>query len=244
MPGSVAVEIRQDVAIVTLSNEGRLNAIDDALAAGLAQAVADCKGRADIGALILRGQGDKAFCAGVDLKYAQESGNRAASFATVGKYVTAFCNDMAEMPFPTIAMLQGVCYGGGVHLASTADFRFADTSLKLAIPAVKNRLFYPIPALARLNYLIGPSRMRRLVLEGVPLPPATLLLWGLIDELLAPEAVEAASLAFAARLASQPRDMVRDYLHILRAVERGESETAGALRQAAQTAQAGSGRKA
>jgi len=241
MPGSVALEIRQSVAIVTLKNAGRLNAMDDALAAGLAAAVASAKARDDLGALILRGAGDEAFCAGVDLKYAKESGNRAAAFAAVGKQVAAFSRDMASMPFPTIAMLQGVCYGGGVHLASSADFRFAGSSLKLAIPAVKNRLFYPIPALERLSYLIGPSRMRRLLLEGAPMPPETLRDWGLLDEVLTPDAVEDATFAFATSLAAQPRDIIRPYMDILRAVERGDREAAQALRQAAQTE---TGRKA
>jgi len=244
MPGAVAVEIRQSIAILTLTNEGRLNAMDAAFAAGLAQAVAAAKQRSDIGALILRGAGDQAFCAGVDLKYAQATGNRAAAFAAVGKHVAEFCRDMAALPFPSIAMLQGVCYGGGVHLASTADFRFADTSLKLAIPAVKNRLFYPIPALERLTYLIGPSRTRRLLLEGAAMPPETLLSWGLIDEVLAPGAIEEATLAFALRLAAQPREIMRAYLDILRAVERGDSAAAKALRQAAQAAEVERGRKA
>jgi enoyl-CoA hydratase/carnithine racemase len=233
MPGSVALEFRRDIAIVTLKNEGRLNAMDEAVAAGLAAAVAAAKARSDIGALILRGAGDKAFCAGVDLKYARDSGNQAAAFAAVGKQVTAYCRDMAAMPFPTIALLEGVCYGGGVQLAAMADFRFAATSLKLAIPAVKNRLFYPIPALARLAQLIGPSRMRRLILEGEAPAPATLLGWGLIDEVLAPDAVEEATLAFATRLAAQPRDIIRPYMDILRAVERGDGATAETLRQAA-----------
>ena len=78
-----------------------------------------------------------------------------------------FFGHMADLPFPSIALIHGVCYGGGVHLAVTCDFRFASTTLRMVVPAVKNGLLYPIPAIERLMRLVGPARTRRLILEGV-----------------------------------------------------------------------------
>jgi enoyl-CoA hydratase/carnithine racemase len=233
MPGTVALDFVQGLAIVTIANPGRLNAMDDDVAAGLAAAVSRAAADDGTGALVLRGEGRAAFCSGVDLKFVAASGDRAAAFAKVGKGVDAFLAAMAALPFPSIAMLHGVCYGGGLHLAVTADFRFADTALRLVIPAVKNRLHYPVPALARLMRLVGPSRTRRLVLEGEPLPPETLLGWGLIDELHPPERLEEATLAFARRLAAQPRAVVPAYMKILRAVEADDLATAARLREEA-----------
>jgi enoyl-CoA hydratase/carnithine racemase len=233
MPGTVTLAFDQGVAVATIENKGRLNAIDDAVAAGLSNAVAEAKARGDVGVLVLRGAGRDAFCSGVDLKFVAAQENRAAGFAAVGRNLEAFHAGMAELPFPSIAMLHGVCYGGGLHLAVTADFRFAATSLRAVIPAVKNGLLYPIPALERLRQLVGPSRMRRLVLEGAPLPPETLLGWGLIDELHAPDALEAATLAFARRLAAQPRATIPSYMKILRAVDAGDIAGATRLRDEA-----------
>jgi enoyl-CoA hydratase/carnithine racemase len=213
-----------------------MNAMDDQVAAGLASGVAAAKARGDIGALILRGAGREAFCAGVDLKFAAEFGDRGQAFARVGAHSDSFHADMADLPFPSIALIHGVCYGGGVHLAAVCDFRFAATSLRMVIPALKNRLLYPIPALERLTRLIGPARTRRMVLEGAPLAPETLLDWGLVDELHAPDALDEKTLAFAARLAAQPRALVPHYMRILRAVEAGDAAGAYRLRDEARKA--------
>src|SRR3979409_1546697 len=96
------------------------------VAEGPAAAAAGLKGRKDIGALVLRGAGRRAFCSGVDLKFVQEIPDRAAGCGSVQEKTEAFFRDMTEMPFPTIAMLFGHCHGGGVQLAASADFRFGD----------------------------------------------------------------------------------------------------------------------
>ncbi len=233
MAGRVTLEFRGEVAVMSIENHGRLNAMDDNVAAGLASGVAEAKAREGIGALVLRGAGTDAFCSGVDLKYAAEFGDRGKAFAKVGAGVDAFLAGLADLPFPSIALLHGVCYGGGVHLAVSCDFRFAASSLKLAIPAVKNKLLYPIPALERLLRLVGPARTRRLVLEGAALPPETLANWGLVDELHPADAIEDATFAFAARLAAQPRAVVPHYMKMLRALEEGEVAEAKRLRDEA-----------
>jgi enoyl-CoA hydratase/carnithine racemase len=236
MPGKVTAEVRDGVALLTIENAGRLNAMDDQVAAGLAAGVAEARGRSDVGALVLRGAGRDAFCSGVDLKFAAEFGDRAQAFARVGANLDRFMADMAELPFPSIALLNGVCYGGGVHLAVTCDFRFASTSLRMVVPAVKNGLLYPIPALDRLMRLVGPARTRRLVLEGALMPPETLLQWGLVDELASPDALDEKTLEFAKRLAAQPKKVVPHYMKILRAVEAGDIAGASRLRDEARAA--------
>jgi enoyl-CoA hydratase/carnithine racemase len=233
MPGNVTFEIRDAIAIITIENKGRLNAMDDAVAAGLAASAAAVKRNGDVGALVLRGAGRDAFCSGVDLKFAAEHSDRGVGFAKVGAHLEAFFADMADLPFPSIAMLHGVCYGGGVHLAVTADFRFAGASLRMVVPALKNGLIYPIPALERLIRLIGPSRTRRLVLDGALFPPERLLGWGLIDEIRRDDELEAATLEFAAHLAAQPRAVMPHYMKILRALDDGDGATARRLREEA-----------
>lgn len=238
MPGKVTLEFVDAIALMTIENNGRLNAMDDAVAAGLAAGIAEAKARPGIGALVLRGAGRDAFCAGVDLKFAAAFGDRGAAFAKVGGHLDAFFADLESLPFPSIALVHGVCYGGGLHLAMTCDFRFAATSLRMVVPAVKNGLLYPIPALERLMRLVGPARTRRLVLEGALMSPETLLAWGLIDELRPPDALDAATLEFAARLAAQPRAIMPSYMKILRAVEAGDIAGAKRLRDEARRAMA------
>jgi enoyl-CoA hydratase/carnithine racemase len=228
--GSVATEIRGAVAIVTFQNAARRNAIDAGVADGLAAAAAALRLREDIGALVLRGAGREAFCAGIDLKFVEEFGDRAAGFAALDEKIEAFCRDMAAMPFPTVAMLHASCYGGGAHLAAAADFRFGDDALKLAVPAVRNRLFYPVSALERLMLVVGETRTKRLVYEGETFDAGTLLEWGFLDRVCPSAELERSTLAHAERLASQPRDVVAVYQEIFRALRRGDGAKARELR--------------
>lgn len=239
MAGSVTTEIKDSVAIVTFENPGRLNAFDPGVASGLAAAAAAVRRNPLVGAMILRGAGTRAFCAGADIKFIQQAPNRDQGFAAIGQPMAEFERVMAEMHCPTIAMIHGVCYGGGVNLALMADFRIGDTALNLAIPALKMRRYYPITGLERLFSLIGPTNTKRLLLEAAAVNADTLLAWGFVHQICPPEELMAAALEFAGRLAAQPRDIVSGYLPILRALERGDREAARRFRNEAVTRQTG-----
>lgn len=231
--GSVSTEIRGAVAVVTFDNSARMNAIDSGVAEGLAAAAAALKGREDIGALVLRGAGDKSFSSGVDLKFVEGFAKRAEGFAIVEKGVESFYADMTAMPFPTIAMLHANCYGGGVQLAVSTDFRFGDAVLKLSVPAVKNRLYYPVSALERLYTIVGETRTRRMMLAGEVLEAKTLREWGFLDEMYPAAELERETLAFAQKLAEQPRETVAVYQEMFRALGAGDREKARELRMRA-----------
>jgi len=228
--GSVTTEIRGAVAIVAFDNAARMNAIDAGVAEGLAAAAAELKGRKDVGALVLRGAGDKSFSSGVDLKFVEGFARRAQGFAVVEKGVESFCAGIAAMPFPTIAMLHANCYGGGVQLAVSTDFRFGDEALKLSVPAVKNKLYYPVSALERLFAIVGETRTRRMMLAGEVLNAQTLLAWGFLDQVCPAAELERETLAFAATLAAQPREVVAVYQGIFRALRVGDGKKARDLR--------------
>jgi enoyl-CoA hydratase len=228
--GSVSTEIRGAVAIVTLDNAARRNAIDADVASGLAAAAAGLKKRKDIGALVLRGAGEMAFSAGFDLKFMEQFKKRGEGFAAIEKGVEAFCAHMAALPFPTIAMLHANCYGGGVQLAASADFRFGDDVLKLSVPAVKNRLYYSITALERLHAIVGATRTRRIMLAGETFHARTLHEWGFLDCVSPPTELERDTLAFATKLAEQPHDVVAVYQDVFRALDVGRAGRARQLR--------------
>jgi enoyl-CoA hydratase/carnithine racemase len=228
--GSVFTEIRGAVAIVTFDNAARRNAIDAEVASGLAAAAAALKKRKDVGALVLRGAGELAFSAGFDLKFMEQFKRRGEGFAKIEKGVEAFWRHMASMPFPTVAMLHANCYGGGVQLAASADFRFGDDVLKLSVPAVKNRLYYSIAALERLYAIVGATRTRRIMLADETLNARTLYEWGFLDHVSPPADLERDTLAFAAQLAEQPREVVAAYQDVFRALDAGNAGRARQLR--------------
>jgi enoyl-CoA hydratase/carnithine racemase len=231
--GSVTTDVRGAVAIVTFDNAARMNAIDAGVAEGLAAAAARLKVRKDVGAMVLRGAGDKSFSSGVDLKFVEGFAKRAEGFAIVEKGVESFCADMAAMPFPTIALLHANCYGGGVQLAAATDFRFGDSALKLCVPAVKNKLFYPISALERMYLIMGETRTRRLMLVGETLDAGTMREWGFLDGVFPAADLERETLTFATAVAGQPREVVAAYQDIFRALGAGDGKKARDLRRKA-----------
>lgn len=216
--------------MLRFDNEARMNAIDAGVAEGLAAAAAELKACKDVAAMVLRGTGDKSFCSGIDLKFVGQFADRAAGFAALDEKIESFCRDMAQMPFPTIAMLQGNCHGGGVHLAASADFRFGDDALSLSVPAVRNRLFYPISAIERLVAILGETRAKRLLYEGDSQNASTLAAWGFLDSVCAGAELEGETLAFAGKLAGNSREVVAVYQEIFRALRGGDSGRARELR--------------
>jgi enoyl-CoA hydratase/carnithine racemase len=204
--------------------------VDFAAGQGLVDAVRSLAGRDDIGSVVLRGAGQRAFCAGLDTKYAAATGDMAGAITAISDQLDAFGAGLKALDLPSVSMLHGVCYGGGLVLALETDFRFVDDKVACAVPALKNGLYYPIPSLQRLRDICGPSRMARLLLEGEPMDAPTLLGWGLADEVLPTAELETATMAFAARLAAHPLRAVRIYRAIFDAMQAGDTARASQLR--------------
>jgi enoyl-CoA hydratase/carnithine racemase len=101
------------------------------------------------------------------------------------------------------------------------------------VPAVKNRLYYPISALERLFTIVGEMRTRRMMLAGETLDAATLHEWGFLDQVCPAAELERETLAFAGKLAEQPREAVAVYQEVFRALRSGDGKTARDLRRKA-----------
>jgi enoyl-CoA hydratase/carnithine racemase len=104
------------------------------------------------------------------------------------------------------------------------------------VPAVKNRLYYPVSALERMYTIIGETRTRRMMLAGEVLNAQTLLEWGFLDQVCPTGDLERETLAFAAKLAEQPHETVAVYQEIFRALGARDSEKARELRKQAKAA--------
>jgi enoyl-CoA hydratase len=230
MAGSAKLEISNKIAAITIRNEGRLNAIDLALAKDLARITDEILRRTDIDLVLLRGDGEKAFSAGMDLKYAESTGNLRQAFDDIDRELDQAEVNFKAMPMPVIALLRGACFGGGLILASFADLRLASDDLKLCVPAIANQLYYPIPALKRLVDIIGMQRTKLLLYDGLPISPATLLAWGLIDQLYPSAQFEEKAFAFAERIAGRSGEVTAHYKAIFAYLSEGELEKAAALR--------------
>ena len=193
MSGAVHVERRHDVAVITIANEKKKNALDppllDALCAAMAQLPAQ-----GVRAVVLTGGGDF-FSSGYDIA-ALPSGT-VPTHNPMGAALSA----IADGPLPVVAALNGSAIGGGCELAATCDLRVAHEAVTLTMPPVRLGLVYAPAGLRRFVALCGLSRTRELFLTAAPVPAARALQWGLVDRLVAREEVLAAALALATEMA-------------------------------------------
>jgi enoyl-CoA hydratase/carnithine racemase len=192
MAGTITVELRGEVALLTLCNAAKRNALDPPMLAAIADALARLPGEG-ARAAVITGEGERAFSSGFDIA--------ALSDAAGGDPLAAALDAVAGGALPVIAALNGLAVGGGCELAATCDLRVAHAGVTLAMPPVRLGIVYSPRGLLRFVSLIGASRTRELFLTAAPVDAARALAWGLVDHVVAPEEVVPKALALAGEIA-------------------------------------------
>ena len=187
------------VATITLNRPERHNAFDDGLLQRLHETVGGCRQDEAVKVLVLAAEG-KSFCAGADLGWMR----RMASYSREENYQDAlamaeFFADLATLPKPTIAVVQGGAFGGGVGLAAACDIVIAAESARFALSEVKLGL---IPAVISpyLIRAIGERHTRRYSLTGEAFGAEEARAMGLVQAVVARDQLAAAVESFLSHL--------------------------------------------
>lgn len=177
------------VATVTLNNPAKLNAMSRALMEAFLDVMARLHTDNTLRAVILRGAGDRAFVGGADVReLAALDPVSATAFITL---VHRCCHAVRALPVPVIARIRGHVLGAGLELAASCDMRVASTDSFFGMPEVRVGLPSVVEA-AVLPQLIGWGHTRQLLLTGDAIDAAKAERWGLIEELVAPDDLDAA----------------------------------------------------
>lgn len=188
----ILVERRPDgVAWVTLNRPDARNALSRQVNLDLAALAVDLGRDPDVRAVVLTGAGDKAFCAGADLKE-----RKGVIAGQTGPYIDAISgaiNAWARMPKATLAVLNGHAFGGGMELALACDFRVAVDDAQMALTEVRLGIMPGAGGTQRLPRLIGAAKAKDLVFTGRMVDAQEALAIGLVDEVVEPEEVYAAA---------------------------------------------------
>lgn len=150
----VRVELKDfpegQVATVTICNARRLNTINSAVAGEFVEALAALAENCDLRALVLTGDGDKAFIGGADIEEMEGIGDRAGAHAFISR-VHACSAAIRSIPVPTIARVQGYAFGAGLEMAAACDLRVASDNavfgmpeVRLGIPSVAEAVLLPM----------------------------------------------------------------------------------------------------
>lgn len=189
----IDARLQGPVARITLDNPAAHNALDQVAMRDLTDRLSDWAGNDAIRVLLLTGRG-RSFCAGAAL------GDVAGADWTVNP-LTALCDVLEAFPVPTVAGLNGGVYGGGMELALACDLRVGVTGLRAFAPPARLGIHYDPAGIARVIDRLGSQMARRIFLFAETFDAAALQAAGFVDELVAPEALEARLAEIAANAA-------------------------------------------
>jgi enoyl-CoA hydratase len=152
-----------ELALVTLDRPEVLNALNFELLRDLSAAIDQVAG-GDARGLLVTGAGDRAFCAGADVK--ELMGRSLTAQREGAAFGQAILAKLDTLPIPSIALISGYALGGGLELALACTFRLAARNAKLGLPEIKLGLIPGYGGTQRLPRLIGEARAIEIILTG------------------------------------------------------------------------------
>lgn len=164
------------LVVLTLDRPTVMNAIDDAMLAALHAALDAIDTEAGVHGVVVAGAGERAFCAGMDLK--ERAGFSDDDLRAQRGLIVGLIRRLHQLPVPTIAAVDGVALGGGFELALACDLIVAGAEATFGLPEVKVGIFPGGGSTQTLTWLVGPARARDVILTGRRLSAAEAEAWG------------------------------------------------------------------
>lgn len=194
----VLIEKRGATAWITLNRPDVRNALSRAVNLRLADLAHELEADEDVHAVVITGAGDKAFCAGADLK--ERKGVPASEAASYINAIGNAINGVGEIRKPTIAAMNGSAYGGGLELAMACDFRILVEGAEVGLTEVRLGIMPGAGGTQRLPRLIGEARAKEMIMLGRRVSAARALEIGLVHQVVARDQLRASVDAILAEL--------------------------------------------
>ncbi len=195
---TVSTERSGPVAWVTIERPDAMNALSGDVLTGLEAAATQLSADPSIRLIAVTGAGERAFCAGADLKERRgmSEADTRARIELINRVFTAW----SRLPTPTVAAINGVAFGGGMELALACDFRVTVEGAIFAQTEVRLGILPGAGGTQRLPRLVGAARAKELILLGGRIDAARALAIGLISRVVPAGGLRAAIAALAAEL--------------------------------------------
>jgi enoyl-CoA hydratase/carnithine racemase len=195
---NILLESADRIARVTMNRPEKRNALSVEHMTELIDCFQRIGDDRDVAVVILRGNGP-AFCAGHDLS--EMIGQSLEFYRHEFDVCTKLMEKIQALPQPVIAQVHGIATAAGCQLVASCDLAVASTAARFATPGVKIGLFCSTPMVA-VSRAMGRKKTLELLLTGDPISAEEALQFGLINRVVAPEALEAETSALAAKIAS------------------------------------------
>jgi enoyl-CoA hydratase len=168
----------------------------------IAEGVAELEADPEVRVIVMRGATDEAFISGADIsefpKLRADAAQARAYRDAPGRAVGALVNCTK----PVIAMLAGVCIGGGVQVALSCDIRIAARGTRMGVPAARLGLAYPLDGVLALAQVVGPANARDILLSARLFDADEALAMGLVNKVVEPTEIESFTRDYASRMAT------------------------------------------
>ncbi|MEM9189204.1 MAG: enoyl-CoA hydratase-related protein [Myxococcota bacterium] len=158
----VRVERHEAIAVWTIDRPDRMNALSRAVVREIGRLAREAEVDDTLRAVIITGAGDRAFCAGADLKERQHMSEAdVRDFLSLYRVSFGYLDGLSK---PTVAAINGVAFGGGLEVALACDFRVMRRDTKVGLPETSLGIIPGAGGTQRLTRLVGPARAKELIL--------------------------------------------------------------------------------
>ena len=224
------LHIKDRCAWLEIDHAGRRNAMTQQMWAQMPVLLEQAMNRKQVRVLLLRGA-RHTFCAGADIheliRQAQDPQFIEQNQACIRQAMLV----LEQFPLPTIALLEGACFGGGVALALACDFRIATTDSRFAVTPARLGIPYSLADTRKLHHIVGAALCRELLLAAKELDATQALAAGLVQQLVAPEQLEDEAADLAHRLSTLSPFAQQAIKRTLHVIEGSSDESAESLYQ-------------
>lgn len=202
MADPVLIERKEGIVTIVLNRPEKLNALNKAMWQGLDDAFARLEPDDSVHVIVLRGAGEKAFAPGADIGEFEAERSSAAQARDYGRLMHEVMRRIDECRHPTVALIHGLCVGGGLEIAMLCDIRICGEGSRFGVPINRIGVTMGYPEIFALIARVGRAIALEILLEGRVFGAAEAEAKGLITRVVPDDKVEEEAYAAARRIAS------------------------------------------
>ena len=219
MSETILIQRDGPIATVVLNRPDKLNAMTKDMWRRLGEAVSELASDDGVRCLVLRGAGGKSFSPGNDISEFESERSTPAQAKAYGVILHETLTALRTCRHPTVALIEGICVGGGLEIAALCDLRICGESSRFGVPINRLGLVMAYPEIDGLRRLVGLAATLEILLEGRVFGAAEARDKGLITRVVADDQVEAEAYESARRVAAGAPLVARWHKRFLRRLE-------------------------
>ena len=237
--GPLLIQKKHNVVTLTLNRPEKKNSLSPELVKIMLQTLKELSTDESMRVVVIRGSGEKAFCAGYDIRsLPTKRDNDVAEKMQDLSPVELLFKTVVSYPYPTIAMINGAAFGAGCELAVCCDIRIGADDISIGMPPAKLGLVYPWSGLQRFIQTIGDHNTREIFFTGRTYQGNRLKALGLVNYLVPAGELESFTYHMASEIAANAPMALKGIKRILNLLSPAELLGNGHQKEAESIAEA------